>query len=718
ADGTAVTSEGGDAAIGVGVAINYARMVNTAVVPSTATIDAIGVTVSSTMHSQHEFYARAKSGAGAGDVGIAGSVAINIVNLQTSAVIPSGATIDANGGNVSIAAASDSSTSTSALPAEAPGDGTVSGVTGAGSVGVGASVAVAIMDDVTLAGIETDLPAVQNLTVSATTQNLMTTDAKTGASADEVAVAPGVAIALSNVTTYAYLTTGNTLILTGSAHITASQIASALTSARGDTEGNDAAIGVALALTIANHKVEAWTNRSINAVGAVSISADGSSDSSSGAIASAAGAPEEDTSSGEPADSSTSGVTQQVDSQRGFADLMSQDNGGSGDGDSADTPNAETDDSDDGGVSVAAAIGVNIAQTISRASLGSGVAITSTTGAFSLTTTADTDATARADGSAVTAEGGDASIGVGVAINYARVINTIVIPSNAVISAHGVKLSATMHSVHEFASQASSGAGAGDVGIAGSVAINIVNLQTSAVIPTGASVDAHDGNVSVAAASDSTTSTTALPAEGTTGVSGAGSVGVGASVSIAVMDDNTTAAIDGTLIGGANLQVTATTTNGMFTDAKTGASAEETAIAPAISIVITNVTTRASLGAGTGVNVSGTVLVKAQQTAQAVGRARGDTEGGDTSVGVAFVLTIAHHTTEAWSARNITAGGAVSVFAFGSSDTRGEAIASAAGAPAEDSSSGEPQDSTSGGVTGMINSERSFGDGFAQDNGS
>src|SRR6185295_16359610 len=180
ADGSAVTAEGGDAAIGVGVAINYARMLNTAVIPSTATIDAIGVTVSATMHSQHEFYARASSGAGGGDVGIAGSVAINIVNLQTLAVIPGGATIDANGGNVSVSAASDSSTGTSALPAEAPGDGTVSGVTGAGSVGVGASVAVSIMDDLTVAGIDGTLSGGHNLSVTADTINLMNTDAKTG----------------------------------------------------------------------------------------------------------------------------------------------------------------------------------------------------------------------------------------------------------------------------------------------------------------------------------------------------------------------------------------------------------------------------------------------------------------------------------------------------------------------------------------------------------
>ena len=99
------------------------------------------------------------------------------------------------------------------------------------------------------------------------------------------------------------------------------------------------------------------------------------------------------------------------------------------------------------------------------------VAIVSTAGGFSLRTTADTDARASADGSAVTADGGAAAIGVGVAVNYVRVINQTVMATGTSIDAHGVTVSATMSGQNEFAANASSGAGAGDVGIAGSVAM-------------------------------------------------------------------------------------------------------------------------------------------------------------------------------------------------------------------------------------------------------
>jgi hypothetical protein len=208
------------------------------------------------------------------------------------------------------------------------------------------------------------------------------------------------------------------------------------------------------------------------------------------------------------------------------------------------------------------------------------VSITSSTGAFSLTTTADTDATARAMAARsprrrrrVDRRGRSDQLRQGhqhrldpVECRHQRARR-----DDQLDDALGPRVRvAGIERRGRWRCSA----------IAGSVAINIVNIQTLAVIPTGASVDAHDANVSVAAASDSTTSTTALPAEGTTGVSGAGSVGVGASVAIAIMDDVTTAAIDGTLTGGANLSVTATTTNGMFTDAKTGASARKTASRP------------------------------------------------------------------------------------------------------------------------------------------
>ena len=124
-------------------------------------------------------------------------------------------------------------------------------------------------------------------------------------------------------------------------------------------------------------------------------------------------------------------------------------------------------------------------------------------------------------------------------------------------------------------------------------------------------------------------------------------------------------------------------------------------------------TTQAWLGAGTASTWHGAVLIKAEQTASAIDKARGDTEGGDTSIGVALALNVAHHTVEAWTARNITAGGAISVLAFGSSVTKTDAKASAAGAPGED----RARDAPSEDVNGQVESQRSFGDQAAADNG-
>src|SRR6185436_12823657 len=117
---------------------------------------------------------------------------INIVNISTLAVIPVGAIVNAGTGDIAVTAASDSSGSTTARPAEAPADNTTSGN---GSVGVGASVAVALIDDVTTAGIDGTLTGGDDVSITATTQDLMLTDAKTGAKGN-VAVAPAVGITL------------------------------------------------------------------------------------------------------------------------------------------------------------------------------------------------------------------------------------------------------------------------------------------------------------------------------------------------------------------------------------------------------------------------------------------------------------------------------------------------------------------------------------------
>src|SRR5439155_21450370 len=100
--------------------------------------------------------------------------------------------------------------------------------------------------------------------------------------------------------------------------------------------------------------------------------------------------------------------------------------------------------------------------------------------------------------------------------------------------------------------------------------------------------------------------------------------------------------------------------------------------------VISNVTTTATVAGGAvALNVTGAVEVKAEQTASALTDAQGDTKGKSVAIGVALALTIAHHNVEASINRNVTAGAAISVLAFGSSKTSSDATASARGAPGD-----------------------------------
>ena len=118
---------------------------------------------------------------------------------------------------------------------------------------------------------------------------------------------PSVAIAISNITTLATVGAGNDLSV-GAFAASADQTASANTTAEGDAkDAKTAAVGVALALTIANHRTEATLWREPTSGGAVSLAAQASSDTSATAKASAAGAPQDESAAAAPADPSSSG---------------------------------------------------------------------------------------------------------------------------------------------------------------------------------------------------------------------------------------------------------------------------------------------------------------------------------------------------------------------------------------------------------------------------
>ena len=113
--------------------------------------------------------------------------------------------------------------------------------------------------------------------MQATGGHTMVTTAEAGAGSTGVSLAPSIAIALSNVDRVARVEAGAAaLTISGNLTVLASAPPlgmSATTTATGSatSTGGSAAAGISLALTIANHRVSAITNRSVNASGDVAI---------------------------------------------------------------------------------------------------------------------------------------------------------------------------------------------------------------------------------------------------------------------------------------------------------------------------------------------------------------------------------------------------------------------------------------------------------------
>ncbi|HUH15478.1 MAG TPA: hypothetical protein VML35_06310, partial [Gaiellaceae bacterium] len=290
----ASATSGGSANVGAAVAINLANHTAEATIGAEADVSALGVSLAastggpagSAADNTNTFGATATSGAGGGSVGVAGSLALNVANLETLALIRHNPargppTVDANGSAVSLSATSSSSSTATAQPKTAAGGS---------SLGIGASVALNLVDDLADAGLEQGavLSNAGAVTLSASATHAMTTEAKAGATGAGVSIAPAVAIAISNVRAFATFDAGPSTLL-GSLSAAASTTASALTKAEGASAGS-VSIGVALALTLADHKAESWSARSLTVAGAVSFSATAVSSTFSDALAGASGA--------------------------------------------------------------------------------------------------------------------------------------------------------------------------------------------------------------------------------------------------------------------------------------------------------------------------------------------------------------------------------------------------------------------------------------------
>ncbi|OWK21156.1 hypothetical protein AJ88_20870 [Mesorhizobium amorphae CCBAU 01583] len=242
----------------------------------------------------HRFGAESTSGASGGDIGVAGSFALSFADTDTLGVIgldhadqPAGgaATVTLTGGNVLLTAINTTETTTTATSSGAG--------SGSGSVGVGASIALGIGLNSTFAGVEngeTVSGTTGNFTVTATSNDTLTTTAKAGA---EGATGIGGAIAVAYVDndTDAHIGTGGgaTITLTGNLAAQASHTGTVHTLADGEAAGSSVGVGASIALNIGEVTNDAFLGRNFQNVGTVTITATSTLDTKAESKASSKG---------------------------------------------------------------------------------------------------------------------------------------------------------------------------------------------------------------------------------------------------------------------------------------------------------------------------------------------------------------------------------------------------------------------------------------------
>ncbi|UUT35880.1 beta strand repeat-containing protein [Microbacterium elymi] len=528
-------------------------------------------------------------------------------------------------------------------------------------MGIGASFALSIDNVTTTAGIQNGavLTGGAALEIRAEDDNTVDTLAISGSGGD-IALSPAVALAIVNLTTSAVIGTGTALGLSGDVVVAASQTAETTTESSGDVDPDKVGIALALALAVVADDVHATLSRDLHAHGPVTISATGSSTNEGGTDAAAPG------SSGQTA----GGINATANRVLGQGNAVSTLNTGKGAAKTS-TPTAGTSDNGGASLSIAGAFTILIVTTWSRATIGDHLSIASDTGTVTVASSANTDAVGEANGS--TATKGSVGVGAGVAVNDVSMTNVATTGASA-IDAHGLTVTATMtpvdsedgesDTVHTVSATATSGASnAAKVGVAGALAINIVSADTEALIPSGASADAHEGDVTLTAvfvqhdtaeaSSKAGFKTCAqvlgLPCNISTAITGqdatGAGLGVGASVAIQVLTPTVTIAqiADGVPVAaGGDLAITADSERSVTTIAEAGTKGGS-AFSPAVALVVdTGDTATAGLGSAPGVlTVDGAVTIRATHTLDAAEtEANANVEAEKVAVGAAVALPI------------------------------------------------------------------------------
>ncbi len=427
ADGA--NTQAGSIGIGVGAAINTANVTSRVQFSGATTLTAPAGVAAQAMLTSAQFGAQATSGAGGSSVGVAGSLAINAGVTRAEALLAPAANLTFTG-NTAFSLTSQATTLDKAravAKVEAGGD----------AVGIGASVAINVSDAVSRAIVDTNarLAGVGALTLDARSDNTVATEVK-GGSAGGTAITPAAAITIATSDTLAELRSAVQALTAQGLTLNADHVGSAKTTAEGAAQGSNLAVGISLAFGSVVDTTRVLLDRSASVGGALAATASSRQSSSSTAKASAKGGKQDD-------GTQDGGVDQQIGAQRGAGDSQAAGKGGRDSSAAGATPQAKTADKDGGSsgsssVSVAGAVGIGVGTSRTSAAIGNGRTIAAN-GAATIKSTADTDVASVADGSAVSSSGGT-SVGAAVAINVADVLNRASIGTGTTLGAQGISV--------------------------------------------------------------------------------------------------------------------------------------------------------------------------------------------------------------------------------------------------------------------------------------
>jgi filamentous hemagglutinin family protein len=722
-DAKGKTPEPSKVGIGAAVAVNVVKSKNDATLGVAAhsvgglTIEALSLDVAKLMASSastdtksDSYKASATAGAGAGKVSVAGSVAINLIDTQSVASIAENATVTVtSSGDVRLSADNQTETTAEALPVDG---------TGGGDVGIGASVALNIVANRSKAEVSNGatVDGAADLILSADAVHSVTTTAEAG-SEGGVSITPVLALSMINNTTTARLGTGGTQTNSGNVTVTASQESTTTTKAKAAAAGAKAAIGASLALALVDDQVLATSQRNITTTTAaadVSLGAIGVSSSTLEAIASAAGAKEGDDADAAP--TSTGNSVDKTATKEMTAGSGKQKTSGVGDTTQQNATTAEAGNesgrsakTSEGKVSVAAAVAVNVQKSTVTAAVPDGISITSG-GALTVASANNTNGSATSDGSAVAgADGGTSKVGIGVAVS----VNVVTEKNTAYLgagthAAYGVNVTAMQGAAvptDTFLAKATSGAGGTKVGIAGSLALNLINIETTAKISGAAIVNAGTGSSSLTAEEKMEATSTAAPSDQATS---GGKVGIGASVGLNFITATTVAEVlnGATLTNGAGLTVEATSDITTVTEASAGAEGG-IAVDASVALAMLDETTTARIGSGNALSMgAGAVVISASNTGANTATSKGENKSGKVGIGASAAVILGSGAsdgvldntslTTAHLNRGVTAG---SLQITASSDRTYDSTATATAKGGEFDDADEKKNKTTGGTS-------------------